>query len=357
MAIVSQTPSISEVKQVLAETSNSVGGLCTSPKINKWAKYKPVRHPSKGDLTESELQSVHYGLSVSYDGTADYTKPIGGEQSPFRLGDFRGYNRNARPPVSVEIISVGNQTQPPYRVRRNSQATITFKLIPGDIEPQYLRDNCYREKNTNPSGGYGGLSWIGETTDSTSLLVERQPNEVFGTEILEVEHSQLVRFNNRPRLEYMRYKGDAWGTYESIRNWVEDRSYLNYFELFGTSDVVSFVQATLMYDPNIDRVTARLRILNDSTSTIRNIRVRARYTINAPAMPTPGDYENLFVEGSPFDLPVSLSYTTLNLSYYKQGEINTYTCYFYIEERVGNDWVEVGSIQIFNEDIYIPIPN
>ena len=102
MAIVSQTPSISEVKLALAETSNSVGGLCTSPKINKWSKWKPVRHPSKGDLTGIQLGSTNYGFNIPESGGVlgttefenqwEYTKPAGDATSPYRLGDFRGYN-------------------------------------------------------------------------------------------------------------------------------------------------------------------------------------------------------------------------------------------------------------------------
>jgi|SRR5690554_3624430 len=102
--IVSQSPSISEVKSVLAETSNSVGGLCTSPKIKKWSKWKPVRHATKGDITLAELKDVDFGLkpppiSTSYETAVNgewiYEKPRGTASEPRRLGDFRNYNHTA----------------------------------------------------------------------------------------------------------------------------------------------------------------------------------------------------------------------------------------------------------------------
>ena len=108
--IVSQSPSISEVKSVLAETSNSVGGLCTSPKIKKWSRWKPVRHATRGDITLAELKNVDFGLkpptaTTDYASIVDtkwtYEKPTGTSTSPFRIGDFRNYNHSVGAPVSV----------------------------------------------------------------------------------------------------------------------------------------------------------------------------------------------------------------------------------------------------------------
>ena len=118
MAIVSQTPSISEVKAVLAETANSVGGLCTSPKINKWAKFKPIRNSKVGDLLLTDFYNANYGIDLpiysnvnamitamsSIGGKSPswgYSRPTGCAISPYRIGDFRGYNDNAFPPIGA----------------------------------------------------------------------------------------------------------------------------------------------------------------------------------------------------------------------------------------------------------------
>lgn len=99
--------------------------------INKWAKYKPVKHPSLNRITEAELRNVNYGLAAyempevvsaniywSAFGTSfvpspndwTYTPPTGGITSPYRLTDFTnasqypsqysGYNHNAKTFVS-----------------------------------------------------------------------------------------------------------------------------------------------------------------------------------------------------------------------------------------------------------------
>ena len=126
--IVSQSPSISEVKTVLAETSNSVGGLCSSPKINKWAKYKPIRNSSKGDIQESDYVNANYGIQFPiYSNVAsliegittrplpgeqgnepiwEYLRPQGSASQPYRIGDFRGYKHN-----SVIPFGLFNMTQ------------------------------------------------------------------------------------------------------------------------------------------------------------------------------------------------------------------------------------------------------
>ena len=49
-------------------------------RINKWAKYKPIDYPAIGDSYE-------------------YAPPKGGDNSPYRLCDFIGYNHAAEPPI------------------------------------------------------------------------------------------------------------------------------------------------------------------------------------------------------------------------------------------------------------------
>ena len=353
----------SVVGTVLGTTATNEGVLCTHPNVNMWSKWKPIAFPKVSWLTNADIESVGSGL-IEGDTTTGglpiaYQKPVGGATQPFRIGDFRNYNHDALPPVSVNIISVDGQTVPPYRVRINYQASIVFKLIPGSIDPSTIpnRNNCVRVKNTNPSGGFGGISWIGETTASTAATVNRPVNEVFGTELLDVTFTQLVRVNNPPRLEYMEYLGDANGSYENTRKWIEDQEYLNKFDLINYTEEINFMpNPTLFYDQIVDRVTAFLNINNESGFVINTVRIRARYTINASSMPDPGVFEDIDIIGATFELPTGNNGASINLTYYQQGETQTYTAYFFLEERIGNDWVQLSSVQIFNKDIYIPIP-
>lgn len=78
-------------------------------RINKWAKYKPIDYPVIGELTEAQLKNGDYGIKpVTAKSTVldavnansyEYVPPKGGDNSPYRLCDFIGYNHNAEPPI------------------------------------------------------------------------------------------------------------------------------------------------------------------------------------------------------------------------------------------------------------------
>ena len=120
--------SIDDVKSVLGESSNDVATLCKSTKINKWARYKPVACAAIFDNKDGAGDDGAYGLSVlpvdyskivseyyKYDDYYKYNKrPTGGASSPFRLGDFKGYNHKAIGTVScpVTVERVYNEGTP-----------------------------------------------------------------------------------------------------------------------------------------------------------------------------------------------------------------------------------------------------
>lgn len=100
-----------DVSPVLGVPSTNLSVLCTSDKINKWSKYKPVRHSSTAKLTEPERVFVNHGFDVQGAHSMDivtlvnkastnddwvYLKPRGGSYDEcYRLGDFDKYNSNA----------------------------------------------------------------------------------------------------------------------------------------------------------------------------------------------------------------------------------------------------------------------
>ena len=156
--IVSQSPSISEVKSVLAETSNSVGGLCTSPKINMWSRWKPISFNKMGDITENDLKTANFGLipptpSNNYETIVNtrwgYQKPIGGATSPYRIGDFRNYNRYAGAIMGVPDDFKINRTVISERVistplnPKGSTVLIGLEDLAGNIGGHSLRDFHY----------------------------------------------------------------------------------------------------------------------------------------------------------------------------------------------------------------------
>lgn len=89
---------LSDVQKALGYFPNTVSGVCTYSGINKWARYKPFRYASvemESSLREACLRTANYGLSWTGGVTEDsfvYLPPQGGTSSPYRLGDFRGYD-------------------------------------------------------------------------------------------------------------------------------------------------------------------------------------------------------------------------------------------------------------------------
>jgi hypothetical protein len=124
--------SIADIRRALGVTSNNAGELCTSPAINKWARYKPVHCRKFGALEESDFASqqgtyegrqvqCHYGLYIAgtnvlssalHDVTYVYAgKPSVAAGSAFNIASFvlslngspvanRGYNHQAQPTLS-----------------------------------------------------------------------------------------------------------------------------------------------------------------------------------------------------------------------------------------------------------------
>lgn len=127
--IITAPVSIDDVKAALGESSNDLATLCKSSNINMWNRRKPVGYPAiftsqDGDWYKGNSVSDDYvngieccGIRKSvYDDVTtfsivgnnfstrhfqlnntqvlSYVPPKGGENSPYRLGDFRFYDGN-----------------------------------------------------------------------------------------------------------------------------------------------------------------------------------------------------------------------------------------------------------------------
>lgn len=117
--IVTAPVSVKEVYDLVgASTYNGyydVGYLCSNNhgKVNKWAKYKPVRYNSVAELNVNNIAYVNYGLDVQHAVSGvvmanktlrefpwNYLAPRGGNYNePFRLTDFNNYLNNAVSPI------------------------------------------------------------------------------------------------------------------------------------------------------------------------------------------------------------------------------------------------------------------
>lgn len=131
--------SVDDVKSVLGESSNDLATLCKSTKINMWAKYKPVDSDNafldintgwKGKRNDC---NINYPKATSiYDIKGYYSQADNGfthrtASAPYRLGDFRGYNHNAR----SEYLGIGT-TSPSAEDAVNISAAYNLQSVDSD---------------------------------------------------------------------------------------------------------------------------------------------------------------------------------------------------------------------------------
>lgn len=122
--IITAPVDILDVHTALSEGTYALEELCKSGKINKWARYKPVRSTRNDINNQSQYETMASSALVNWGfdrssfisgtsisalaaaaaaGKADwkYLPPT----SDYRLGDFAGYNHNAEPPCSLSLPS------------------------------------------------------------------------------------------------------------------------------------------------------------------------------------------------------------------------------------------------------------
>lgn len=140
--IITAPVSIDDVKTALGVSTNDVAALCTSSAINMFSRNKPVSYAKAFDITDAERKSVAHGISPTsktaskLDGDTikavaqlnwNYTKPSGGSNSPYRLGDFKGYYHNAVPTLQC-VYGTGFS----HATSNNAYFKIHFDLDPSD---------------------------------------------------------------------------------------------------------------------------------------------------------------------------------------------------------------------------------
>ena len=129
MALSNTGITTSLVGNTLGTSSRNVGALCTNSDINCWSKWKPIS-TNVQQLTLDGLKNKNYGITILSGNTPTtvynqvvansnlgytYNKPIGGSNSPYRLGDFRNYEHSAILPIDTtyvdnEIVNIGGVT-------------------------------------------------------------------------------------------------------------------------------------------------------------------------------------------------------------------------------------------------------
>lgn len=157
MAVQQIIPTTNVKASDIRDTLNYYGGTVSNDtttfftsdaNIDKWAKYKPESYEVDFDLSEMQRYENNYGfdsrsigfgapVSELFDKTIAgetwvYVLPKGGQTSPLRLGDFRGYNPTAPPPYDYSyFVNRGEGTEDTYsqeqRTLVNSNAELRIE--------------------------------------------------------------------------------------------------------------------------------------------------------------------------------------------------------------------------------------
>ena len=293
MALPNTEISVPMVRDELGAATNDVGRLCIHPNINKWSKWKPVRHNSINPLTEAQLISVACGLRRNNVNDIIYDKPRGGispYDEPYRLSDFKSYSHYAIPPVYPEIIEVKDRFGTPvpgpvWTLVEGMRYTIYFKLLAGGIDPSWIDPQTNRIKNTNPSGGYGGVTWISEYTGPVSSIeYDVHPADVFSV-ILESPsnqtiHTQIIEGGGNPRMEYVRFKGSTQNMYNTFNKYIEDDYELesSYRRKLATRPLSVRISSSTPF--TLQRLTSdvslRMMLVNDEIFNI-DVKIEVKY--------------------------------------------------------------------------------
>lgn len=124
--------SIDDIKNCFGLSINDLGTLITKANINVWAKYKPTVYPSPFPDDWYKAKDRNYGINITVNNrvsswnalvaeyskanngyTNIYNRPTGGADAPYRLGDFRGYNHNAKPEIGDYLAATNYQEDSP----------------------------------------------------------------------------------------------------------------------------------------------------------------------------------------------------------------------------------------------------
>lgn len=139
----------SEVGAVLRDAGGSVNinyapsYFTADANLNKFSRYKPVAYPALFDISDADRRSVGHGITIdtyafsSFEqeyiiqaahGDWKYRLPVGGENEPFRLSDFKNYYTDAVPPIQAVYPASG------WEINNTSQSflDINFDLDPDD---------------------------------------------------------------------------------------------------------------------------------------------------------------------------------------------------------------------------------
>ena len=124
---------ISSVRTALGETTNDLGRLCTSNRINEHSFWKPVSSNKVTMNNDNDFYAIDDGFNINAYGspmslwnaivneeTWIYQRPEGTAASRYRLGDYRFYNSEAGPWFSWNFTDTTSAAKNEHRSIENN---------------------------------------------------------------------------------------------------------------------------------------------------------------------------------------------------------------------------------------------
>lgn len=113
---------LTDIGNMLGTSDRTLRGLCTHPNINIFSWRKPFAYPANvvGLNDYEAMRGSNHGFKYSPILSAPelgaelpeiyYQPPTGGANEPFRMGDFRGYQHDATPCITMTIEHIYTST-------------------------------------------------------------------------------------------------------------------------------------------------------------------------------------------------------------------------------------------------------
>ena len=275
------------VGQTIGVESRDVGTLCSSSLINKWSKYKPVIYPvisttgitnwwkavgGNCGLSITEYSNIEDLVTAIINGvTWDYNRPTGGSSSPYRLGDFRGYNHSAEIPFksfNVPSIAYNNSVDSVAGAAISISLGEEYNLAITDINR--IKDwyfGCYMVKSS------GSALYPRYITASDKISVEAASVEIPIYGLPEGTYYVYPFLCKNPRTSLdVPESSNAFVLFEGI-----ERKTVN----IANNPIHVFIAAKWMNDDvNSGKIEMELRLTNNSSSvvTLQNCWAAMRYS-------------------------------------------------------------------------------
>ena len=148
-----------------------------APNINKWAKYKPVRHYTQSPITDEEREDVNYGLEIGqgkYGQELIYLRPRGMEDPDiaperYRITDFDGYNHDAKNPFTWDTTYAESRAGD-YIILRvtDDESSIDFRKLP------MITNKMQYDEQGNPLGNTDEAEYVIYAYGQTEGFIELQ---------------------------------------------------------------------------------------------------------------------------------------------------------------------------------------